>query len=178
MNQSSLRLVALAFAALTAGSGLADGPTPLRPIDGPIIAPIRRCPGVDPVVASFQAKLVNRYSSTRGRVQLTAKIKNYGMQDFVSRAGQQSIQMIRDWGYGRPDSLRSRDFAQLNRTETITLTYSLDWTLSNEFPPEKFTVYIGLDPDIYMDGNKLNDDCRQGNNVRHITREQVDALFN
>jgi hypothetical protein len=45
-----------------------------------------------------------------------------------------------------------------------------------EFAPS-FIARISYDPDITMDGNKQNDDCRNDNNSRTISADTVSALL-
>ncbi|KMW56443.1 hypothetical protein AIOL_001397 [Candidatus Rhodobacter oscarellae] len=106
------------------------------------------------------------------RVRIEAVIKNVGGINWVSNRNQQTA-MIGD-DFGRANA--RRDFTRLDAGSHFVLRHDVNWNLANEFP-SGFRASINYDPDIYIDGNPANDDCRRNDNSRSISAAEINALF-
>lgn len=64
--------------------------------------------------------------------------------------------------------------------QAVTVMFERPWNISSpaegEFPPS-YMLEIGYDPDIRIDGNPNNDDCRLGNNRLERSGAEVRAPF-
>lgn len=144
---------------------------PVRPILRP---PIYSC-GIDPAATKLDFQIVSRTAQFRGRVRVTATVKNVGHLAYVSRAGQQSAYL-----YSDNTLVAQRSFINLAVGQSFTFSYERQWDASSpsegEFPPN-YRVVIGYDPDIYIDGNSQNDDCSNSNNNRLRSGRDINALF-
>lgn len=95
------------------------------------------------------------------RVRITYGVRNISSVDYVSGANQQSITLARG-----SRALSNGRFARLNAGQ------SLSWTVIVPTPfefPDTYTARYAIDPDIFQDGNAMNDDCNRRNNTRRIT---------
>ncbi len=90
------------------------------------------------------------------RVRVTYGVKNVSTIDYVSGANQQAIVLSRhgsEVGVGR--------FAQLNAGQ------SASWSVIVRRPfeiPHTYKAVFSHDPDLFIDGNEMNDDCNRANN--------------
>lgn len=143
---------------------------PLRPIRPPIYS----C-GIDPAAAKIDFAIVSRTTQFRGRVRVTATVKNVGRRDFISRVGQQTALL-----YSDSTLVARRDFVNLAVGQAFTFSYERQWDSSSpaegEFPPN-YRVVLTYDPDIYIDGNTQNDDCSNANNNRVRSGAGINDLF-
>ena len=146
---------------------------PDRPIR-PIKPPIYSC-GIDPSAARVDFQILSRTTQFRGRVRVTATVKNVGNRDFISRAGQQTALL-----YSDRTLIARRDFINLAVGQSFTFSYDRNWDSSSpaegEFPPN-YRLIVTYDPDIYIDANPQNDDCSQANNDRTRSGSDINALF-
>lgn len=143
---------------------------------------IKPCPGPDPAV--IKLNIAKSATANKGILNITTVVKNIGMQDFVSGAGQQSVR-IQAYnkavsGPSAYEQLAKRDFTRLNKGASLTVTARhelnqfIQWghraAHTGECQCERDIIAsISLDPDIYMDAKKTNDDCNQGNNTKKQT---------
>lgn len=144
---------------------------PVRPIVRP---PIYSC-GIDPAAARIDFQVLSRTSQFRGRVRVTATVKNVGHLPFISRTGQQTALL-----YSDRTLIARRDFVNLAVGQAFTFTYDRNWDSSSpaegEFPPQ-YRLVVTYDPDIYIDGNSQNDDCSNANNNRVRSGVDINALL-
>lgn len=190
--KSVYRLIAagLLMANLPAAPALAGGLTLDKPlqnirldrvkpqvrIPGGVAAALRpNCP--NPAVRSINARVVSRTASN-ATVRITAVVENLGRVAYVSRPGQQGFTLARDTS-GRAGSIMARrDFPRLNPGQRVTISFTQ--TVSRwgygEFPPV-FDARIGYDPDITLDSNPANDDCRGTDNRRTLNGQIVNAML-
>ncbi|AZZ37415.1 hypothetical protein CIK05_11625 [Bdellovibrio sp. qaytius] len=168
-------ITALISAAQLANAGDLSGinriDRPLRPIIKP---PIYSC-GIDPAAARIDFEVLSRTTQWRGRVRVTATVKNVGRQDYVSRAGQQTALL-----YSDRTLVARRDFINLAVGQAFTFSYDRDWDSSSpaegEFPPN-YRLIVTYDPDIYLDSNPRNDDCSNANNDRSRSGADINGLL-
>jgi len=132
---------------------------------------IRRVLCPNPAVLGIQTMVISQGPSG-ARVRLMATVKNLGGQ-WSSQAGQQSLTLTK----GR-EVLARTDFPSLRPGETRTIS----WVETTgrygygEFPPV-FRARISYDPDIYLDRNERNDDCRRTDNVQELSGTVITALL-
>jgi hypothetical protein len=117
------------------------------------------------------ASIANRTSDFTGIIHIDVDLHNWGRQSFRSHPKQQSLQI-----YENERLLLNRPFNRLEPGETLTVTVPRTWNTSIEFPPS-YRAMIQYDPDIVIDGNPANDDCRLRDNQRTITGESINRLF-
>ena len=168
-------LTALISAAQLANADVGSGnldliDRPLRPIRPPIYS----C-GIDPAASKIDFAIVQRTTQFRGRVRVTATVKNVGRGDFISSRGQQTALL-----YSDRTLVARRDFLNLAVGQSFTFSYDRLWDSSSpaegEFPPE-YRLVVTYDPDIYIDGNSQNDDCSNANNNRVRSGTGINDLF-
>lgn len=128
---------------------------------------------INPAIVKLQVQLVRRDSRHRfqGRIRLTARLKNIGNADYVTRPNQQTVQLY----YGRR-MLKNQPFGNLRKGETKTIAVELPWNAAGEFQGN-LKAMIVYDPDIRMDGNPRNDDCKMSDNSKTIPPATANALF-
>ena len=117
--------------------------------------------------------LVTQASPTTGTVRIDGVVENKGGSTFDSGAGQQSVQLYEGTAI---TPVAQQNFEDLAVGATVTVSYTLDWTTSTEFPPT-YRVYINLDPDIFIDGNENNDECPVTDNAMEVTGAQINTEF-
>ncbi len=152
----------------------------VRPVQVRPVTMIRLCP--DPAAFEIRFEIVNRTSQFDGRVRITGIVKNVGSKAFKSGPHQAKAYL-----YQLPPGaatggtmVAQREFTNLAAGATFSLTYERNWRSSSpaegEFPPS-YRLLITYDPDIYMDNNKDNDDCNQGNNKKDRSGSEINDLF-
>ena len=131
------------------------------------------CASTDPNLAvdRIDATLVSQQSPTMGTVRIEGVVENKGGSTFDSGPDQQSVQL-----YDGSTLLAQEDFEDLAVGATVTVTYTVEWNTSSEFPPT-YTVLVALDPDIFIDGNPNNDDCPTSDNVLQRSGSDINDLF-
>lgn len=134
-------------------------------------------PNIDLKVDSYELSKVNT-SQFAGVVTIMGIVKNIG-DDYVSSDGQQTIYIFRRnlGATGQGTLVEQKDFTNINAGETVEISYNMNWNSSTEFPPE-YIIQIGYDPDIYIDGNKHNDDTNHDNDEIVISGYDINDLFN
>lgn len=96
-----------------------------------------------------------------GSIRVTVEVKNLSGADYVSAPGQQRL-VIEGRNGGRSGAV---PFVNLARGDVIAWA---DTFRPFEFPAS-YKAYLALDPDIFIDGNERNDDCRADNNRVALT---------
>ena len=76
--------------------------------------------------------------------------------------------------WGDPDA--TIEFESLSVGETLEIKFETDWDITNEFQPD-FIVYIGFDPDLYLDGNPQNDEGEPSNNTLERSGYDINDMF-
>ncbi len=137
---------------------------------------IKKIPSIKPTcpdlaVMPIQFHIVRKTSRFNAIVRITAVVKNIGGQDYISGSNQQSIYL-----YVGRELKRNIGFERLAVGATRTVTYDINFSLSNEFPP-MIEALISQDPDIGMDGNKKNDECKTSNNSQQRSSHEIRELF-
>ena len=118
------------------------------------------CP--DPAVEAVTVQWISG-GPTTGRIRISGVVKNIGGASYVSRSGQQLFSLYED-----NRVISNLDFGNLAPGESSPpIKLELEWSTSSEFNPN-YRFEISYDPDIYIDGNPQNDDCRRGNNSKPV----------
>jgi len=170
-SSAKSRLLGVAFAAAaiatTATTAPAGPPLPVfqifpTPIDGPQITPGAREALRDALRSSCVdlAVFANERRLGGNRVQITYGVRNVSSVDYVSGAGQQSIMFSRN-----SREVQTRNFSRLNAGQTLSWSVTVQTPL--EFP-DYYKAAFTHGPDLYQDGNELNDDCNARNNAREV----------
>lgn len=181
-TRNAYRAAALAVAAFTATAAQADGPVldlgkarilPERQIQLPPerIRPVIVC--TDPAAVEI------RVSNVRTRPDGAATIYDFDVVGTVRNIG------ITPWSSGRNQQSANlafggrvvawRDFTALAVGASVSLRSRMSLYASDEFPPS-VELSITYDPDIAIDGNRGNDDCRLGNNTRRLSGSELLGL--
>jgi hypothetical protein len=126
------------------------------------------CP--DPAVTNLQVEVLEKSGST-GTIRVTGTVTNVGLQTFDSSPGQQSIRMTRG-----NTQVATQAFEDLAPGESLSISVEAEWDRLSEFLVG-YTVRITYDPDIFIDANEENDDCRTANNSRTISVEEINEAF-
>lgn len=126
---------------------------------------------------------ITKTGNFTGVATITGTIRNTS-DDYVSADGQQSLYLY-ERSLGTPTDqpgtlVAQRAFTNLAKDATLTVSYSRDWNASSpaegEFPPE-YILVISYDPDIYLDGNKHNDDNNTANDELLASGSGINDLF-
>ncbi len=176
----TIRTAALAAAAATALATGASAQTiqvdpgklnTLRPGPQIQLPPDRlrlACP--DPAAAELRLTNIRVRSEGSARhydFDVVGTIRNLGAAAWSSGRGQQVAGLKRGAA-----TVASRDFVSLAPGASFTLTTRMSLYSADEFPPG-VELSIGYDPDIRLDGNPANDDCRSGNNLRRLSGHEL-----
>lgn len=165
--------------------GLIERDRTIRPVQvrpGVIVA--RNC--ADPAAHELRFDIVRRDSQFKGRIRITGIVKNIGGKAFVSDPKQAGIYLY-ELPAGVPPAsattgkiVAQRQIASLPAGAMMSLTYERNWNSSSpaegEFP-NSYRLLITYDPDIYMDANKQNDDCKQGNNKKDRSGTEINDML-
>ncbi|NHF61447.1 hypothetical protein FK220_018990 [Flavobacteriaceae bacterium TP-CH-4] len=139
-------------------------------------------PTIDLAVETISFSVV-KTSDFVGVATITGSIKNIA-DNFVSGTGQQKVYLY-ERSLGTPTDqpgnlVAERSFTNLAAGETLEVSFSRAWNASSpaegEFPPE-YILYIGYDPDIYIDGNEHNDDTNTSNDELLESGMAINDLF-
>jgi hypothetical protein len=124
---------------------------------------------IDPAAEPMRAIHVRR--DTRNNTYLfwlSAVVKNVGTEAYEGGAGQAQA-TLREGNR----VIVTRSFTRLAPGQTISMgTTITGWRTSDEFPPD-YTLEISYGPDIRIDGNPKNDDCRMNNNKTVLSGQQI-----
>ncbi|MCA9588553.1 MAG: hypothetical protein KC657_24720 [Myxococcales bacterium] len=181
MKKPLLFALCSVFVASSASAELPRAPQPIKPL--PIKPmpplrlpkpPVRQC--VDPAATAIDAVIVARTSRFAGTVRITGRVKNVGNAAYVSRPGQQIVQMWEETPGARPRLVAQQAFTNLAVGQEMFVSFARPWSSSDEFQPQ-YKVVITYDPDIFLDGNTKNDDCNMNNNARVRAPASINALF-
>jgi hypothetical protein len=155
----SRHLVVFVAVILFAATAFAAGPDPAVRIQLSVVP--------DPV-----------HPHTQGTVTITAIVKNVGDTPWMSRAGQQSLQLLETpSGATTGGTVKvACDFPTLNVGQEVRCPYSRRWDTAIEFQPS-YRAMILFDPDIFLDANKKNDDVNRKNNSAFTPYTAVNGLF-
>ena len=121
---------------------------------------IRR-PVIDPRASCTDLAVFVRQRRVNDRwYVVTFGVRNVSTNDYVSRDGQQTIDLAKNGA-----ALANESFSVLNAGQTLT------WSQPVPRPSgvtDTYDARYSFDPDIYDDGNPRNDDCNSANNVRSV----------
>lgn len=157
MSRSTLK--AALFALTAAAAGALGMTCPGGPAD---------CP--NPAITAMTVEVLEKDGFT-GRIRITAVVTNAGLQPFNSSPNQQSVGIWQDG-----ERLATQQFEDLGVGESVTVSYETDWNAAAEFIAD-FIGIVGYDPDIFIDGNEENDDCRSIDNELSLTAQQINEQF-
>jgi hypothetical protein len=132
----------------------------------------------DPAVRIELFRVRDKVYPTRGTVTITAIVKNVGTVPYVSRAGQQSVQLTKMApGTTSGGTLKANcDFPTLNVGQEVRCPFTRRWDTAIEFQPS-YKAMIVYDPDILLDSNPKNDDANPKNNTATVSWTAINALF-
>ena len=114
-------------------------------------------------------------------IELLGKIKKMGeLTQFIIMTSHASVDnSIEALKNGEFDYIL-KQFEDLAAGGEITVSFERAWDASSpaegEFPPT-YTLRISFDPDIFIDGNEQNDDCRTSNNRLERSGSGINDLF-
>ncbi len=158
--------------------------TTLRPVKPVLVKPglvNRNCP--DPAAYEIRFQILSRDPGNRfkGRVRVTGIVKNIGGKAFIAGPNQAKAYLYEvPMGSSSGRMVAQREIRNLAPGATIQLTYERNWYSASpaegEFPPT-YRLQILLDPDIYMDASKDNDDCSQNNNKKERSGSDINNMF-
>lgn len=173
-----LLTLALAFVAVVLFTAPAAAQRiPPRKIPPPRRIPIPVIQCRNPAAQSLTFQVLSRgLHRTEGRIRITGVVKNVGNAVFESDPRQATAALYETPAGGRGTIKAQQSIARLEPNATITLNIERDWSTSTEFPPT-FTLLISYDPDIYIDGNKNNDDCNQNNNKKELSGAEINRRW-
>ncbi|HEX7045281.1 MAG TPA: hypothetical protein VF203_11775 [Burkholderiales bacterium] len=130
--------------------------------------PIRLACSVDPAAQPLRVVHVRKGPDRTYVFYLVAPVKNLGSSTFRANRGQAEITLRMGT---RVVNRQPLTVLAPGATRDGGTTIS-GWRLSDEFPPD-FTLEISYDPDIRVDGNPENDDCRMTNNKATLSGAEV-----
>ena len=157
MSRRTLKVMLFTLTAAAAGAlGMTCPPGPLD------------CP--NPAVTAMTVEVLEKDGFT-GRVRITAVATNAGLQAVDSAEGQQALQI---WQGNAV--LATESFVDLEPGESVTVSVETDWNTAAEFVSD-FIGRLSYDPDIFIDGNEENDDCRTVDNELTLPAVQVNEQF-
>ena len=170
---SLLSVVALSIVSASALADLSSGVK--DPVARPTPAPLPGVPAcVDPAITKIGVRNITRLPSGAYTFTLSAVLRNAGTADYRSQPNQQTV-AVYEVGLGARRLLTSQRFGNLRVGEVQEIRLGVpSWWVSNEFPPS-YEFAIQYDPDIAIDGNRANDDCRSANNKLGVTSEEINA---
>jgi hypothetical protein len=116
------------------------------------------CP--NPAVTDLQIQTQNLAD---GYVKVTVKatVKNIGGKAYSSNPGQQALFLYKNGTY-----VAKKDFEDLAVGISFSMTYSYTAKRTVVAQTVSFKAQINYDPDIRMDGNTGNDDCKSADNSK------------
>ncbi|MCP5101968.1 MAG: hypothetical protein GY950_01250 [bacterium] len=160
---------------------------PLRPVQ--TIKPLRVKPGLitrncpDPAAVELRFQILSRDPANRfkGRVRITGIVKNIGSKRFIAGPNQAKAYLYEVPIGSTSGRVRAqRAITSLAPGATMSLSFERNWYSASpsegEFPPS-YRLQILLDPDIYMDASKDNDDCSQTNNKKERSGSDINRMF-
>ncbi|MFQ5411422.1 MAG: hypothetical protein ACE5EC_03970 [Phycisphaerae bacterium] len=124
-----------------------------------------------PAVDGIEFHLVEKYTSTTGRIQVLGVVENKGLAAYVSDAGKQKVQLFEG-----STMVAEQGFQNLQPGEMIGVSYLRDWDTEGEFFLN-YRAVIVYDPDNALDANPLNNDCEFSDNELEVNASKADELF-
>ena len=127
------------------------------------------CP--DPAAVAIQASVVAAAPDLSwADVALTGVVRNNGGA-YASGANQQVALLQTTAGA----TLGQANFPILAPGQSVNIGSTIRVASGDEFLPD-VQLQISYDPDIFIDGNTANDDCRMGNNQTVLTAAQLASV--
>lgn len=124
--------------------------------------------GIDLAVTSIKVKVIKKISEFKAQIAITATVTNIGLNEYISNGNQQQLLLYSDPQGGATTLVATKDFGNLAKGKTVSVTYNITWDKAIEFAPD-YTGVLAFDPDIYIDNNPKNDDINAVNNTRTLT---------
>lgn len=165
----------LAPVALFAATPVLQTTRPLAPgalapqVQSPKIRPVTGCP--DPAVQRVWVDRVAKLPDGRYNFTVRADVRNAGRAAYRSKAGQQRVTL-----YQGPRPYMFSHFTNLAPGQAVAFQQRVSFVPGGEFLAD-YRVVIEYDPDIRIDGNKENDDCRMNNNSMTLRRDTIQAAL-
>lgn len=129
--------------------------------------------------ANVKFKIIQRHDRFRANVKITGVVKNISRTNFRSSA-QAMIQLYEIVPGAAPRLVASRTISNLDAGRSASVSYRRHWNISSpaegEFPPT-YRACIVYDPDIALDNNRFNDDCKSRNNCASRSGTEISRLF-
>lgn len=148
-------------------------PLPNRINPHAVKLPAQSCP--DPAAQRIDFRIIARASRFQGQVEISGVVKNVGQAAYESRPNQQSVHL-----YEGNRLVAQQAFQNLAPGQEVRVQFVRGWNASSpsegEFPPT-YKLVIVYDPDIRLDGNPKNDDCRGNNDVLQRSGGDINNLF-
>lgn len=139
--------------ALELGASLAVKTSMRLPQVDALATPAIACPDLS--VKASQRELAD------GSIRVMVEVMNLSSADYISAPGQQVL-VVEGQNGARSGQV---PFVNLNRGDVILWS---DTFQPFEFPA-RYSAYLSFDPDLLIDGNLRNDDCRSTNNRVALT---------
>jgi hypothetical protein len=178
---SALFLAATMTAMPLPGEAQVKTPIPKKQIQKAPLPPISKdklkmmtCP--DPAAHRIDFQIVSKKDKFHGNVKIIGVVKNVGTAAFETGPNQQSANLYEMVPGGTPKLVASQKFQNLATGQEAMVAYERAWSTSVEFPPA-YRLTILYDPDIYIDGNRKNDDCGKANNSLERRGGDINDMF-
>ena len=126
---------------------------------------------------------ITKTTQWEGTATITGTIKNIG-DHFSSGTGQQAIYLY-ERNLGTPTTqqgnlVATKSFSELASNGTLEVSFTRPWNSSSpaegEFAPE-YILVLSYDPDLFIDGNKNNDDTNHENDQIMESGIEINNLF-
>lgn len=146
----------------------------------PVVKPMLRVRCPDPAIARIVPGWPTKNRDGTFNFKLFAVVKNVGQGTFESRRSQQHIILKQGGRVLTTQTWSSRYATRIilrpGASASMTPFYIRNWNANPGEFSANFSAHISYDPDIRRDGNPKNDDCRNSNNSKTLTVDQVRNL--
>ncbi len=115
---------------------------------------------------------VHKNSNGTFNYKINASVINVGTAHYVSRRNQQTLNLYQ----GNSRLVKIWGFSRVNRGQTLKFSKSFSNQPGGEFVPS-YKAMLSFDPDIYIDGNRANDDSNRNNNKATLSSSTLSSAF-
>lgn len=123
-------------------------------------------------ISKIQVSDITRQPDNRFSFTLYGYLENSSGHDWMSGEGQQRVHI-----YESKRLAREVPFEIMRDGSSNGLYLDVqDWQLNDPRSPD-YSYRIVFDPDTRTDDNSMNDDCRSGNDYKHISRQEIDRII-
>ena len=179
MNHKTIASLAILFSVSVFNlAQAADKPTGIQTLTPQKIPPkytlnkpATQCP--DPAVVDFIIRPNGRNTNGTYNMHISPVIKNVGRVAYVAGITQQNIVLKHGSRVLQADKWRTANLAPGATTSASGVYYMTTWNPNPGEFAANITATITYDPDIRLDGNTSNDDCRSTNNSKTLTVRQI-----